>query len=88
MLERIIIIRGCIVMHTLRSRYLLLYRRVYVHIMLGRDIHVLEWISSMHRVSSGIIISGWCIVVHIISKTDLLRGSSAAILSIYHCVVQ
>ena len=38
MCDRDIIIRGCIVVHTLRSRYLLVDSRIYVHSMLGRDL--------------------------------------------------
>ena len=38
MYERIIVIRGCIVVHTLRDRYLLLDSRIYVHSVLGRDL--------------------------------------------------
>ena len=38
MYERIIVIRGCIVVHTLCDRYLLLYSRIYVHIVLDRDL--------------------------------------------------
>ena len=44
MYERIIVIRGCIVVHTLCDRYLLLYRRIYVHSMLGCDLCWYGWI--------------------------------------------
>ena len=44
MRHRDIIIRGCIVVHTLRDRYLLLYSRIYVHIVLGRDLCWYGWI--------------------------------------------
>ena len=60
----IIIGSWCIVMRTLCSWNVLLYSRIYVHIMLGRDVRLYNWIISVHSMSSWINIISWCIVVH------------------------
>jgi hypothetical protein len=36
--------------------------------LLCRDIRVFDWIGDVRKVSSGIIISSWCIVVHILRE--------------------
>ena len=60
----IIIGSWCIVVRTLCSWNVLLYSRIYVHIMLGRDVRWYNWVISVHSVSEGIIIISWCIVLH------------------------
>ena len=64
MYERIIVIRGCIVVHTLCERYLLLDSWIYVQIMLGRDLCWYGQIVQVQKVSERIIIISWRIVVH------------------------
>ena len=54
----------CIVVRTLCSWNILLYSRIYVYIMLGRDVRWYGWSFCVHSMSSWIDISSWCIVVH------------------------
>ena len=41
----------------------------------------------MRKMSSGIVISSWCIVVHIMSKGSLLRGSLSVTLSASYMIL-
>ena len=49
--------------------------------LLCRDIRGLYWISDVQEMSYWIHICSWCIVVQMLSKRDLLRGSLVIILS-------
>ena len=51
MCDRDIIIRGCIVVHTLRSRYLLVDSRIYVHSMFCWYLCCYFWIDQVFKMS-------------------------------------
>ena len=67
-----IIISWCIVLHTLCERNVLLYSRIYVHIMPSRDLRWCDWIVEVQEVFERIIIISWCIVVHTLCERVLL----------------
>ena len=67
-----IIISWCIVLHTLCKRNILLYSRIYVHIMPGRDLCWCDWIVQVQEVYERIIIISWRIVVHTLCERILL----------------
>ena len=55
--------------------------------LLCRDIRVFDWISDVQEMSSGINISSWCVVVHIMRKWGLLRGSLVVTRSVTHIIL-
>jgi hypothetical protein len=69
---RIVVVSWCIVMHTLCQRYLLLYGRIIVQIMRGRDVLECDWIVDMYSLSFWNVIVSWCIVMHTLYERFLL----------------
>ena len=67
----IIIGSWCIVVRTLCSWNVLLYSRIYVHIMLGRDLCWCDWIVLVQEVYERIIIISRCIVLHTLCERVL-----------------